>query len=112
MLKSEEIMFKSTLLFGVKYALLFFALAGLMGAIFGLFGGIFVSPALAFITIVGVFVILNFLVAVVVQIINLLLYPFKKSSKKITKYFTYSLSFLFVFGLYFLFMKYSNIQVF
>lgn len=49
---------------GIRYALWFVIIAAAMGALYGLLGGLIVEPAIASITVVGVFVMLNLVAAI------------------------------------------------
>ena len=97
---------------GFKYALLFILVAFVMGIIYGALGGVFLAPAFAFVSLVGVFVILNFPIAAIALLINILLHPFKKSSLRTYRYFTFSFCFLVVFGFFFLIMKLSEFTIY
>jgi hypothetical protein len=97
---------------GFKYAVIFWVVAGLMGVIYGLFGLMIWSPAIFSISLVGVFVILNFPFALIAFVINLFFLPFSKSSKVILRYFAYSVSFLVVFGLHFVAFKILDLRPF
>lgn len=83
-----------------------------MGAIFGLFGAAPVVVALFSVSITGVFVILNFLLAFLLWIPNLLLHLFRRSSAGLHRYFGLSFGFLLVYGGYFFLLKVSGIAVF
>ena len=97
---------------GCKYALYFMAVAAVMGFIFGAFGGVWLAPAFVAISYVGIFVVLNFSIALILALINLLPTLFNKGSKRLMRYFTYSLAFLMVFLAYFALLKYTGFAPF
>ena len=104
--------FKLNFILGFKYALLFLLISAVMGLIYGAFGGRLISPMFVGITYVGIFVILNFFVALILGVVNLIPSAFGKGSTQLSKYFTMSFSFFIVFFSFFLLLKLSGLQVF
>ncbi|MGM9477316.1 PepSY-associated TM helix domain-containing protein [Pedobacter sp. GSP4] len=80
---------------GLKYALIILPISFLMGALYGLPSGIVIQPAAFVVAFSCVMVCLNFICALLSEIFNILfLWPFKKGSHKITRYFALSTAFL------------------
>ncbi|MEM6806744.1 MAG: hypothetical protein AAF696_35410 [Bacteroidota bacterium] len=100
------------ILAGIKYALIFAGIAALMGVIYGAISGIVFVPALFSVTMVGIFATLNFIVALFVFLINLILMIFKKHSAQINRYFGLSLGFIIIYLSFFLLLKVFGIEVF
>ena len=103
---------KHTFLRGMKYAAYFVIIGGAMGIVYGLFGGNVVSPAVATVSLTGVFVVLNFIVAIIISMINLILYIFRASPSWSLRYIIYSTAFLIVFMLFFALLHLLGIEVF
>ena len=97
---------------GLKYSLLFVAVGAVMGAIYGLFGGRVISPVIFSITLTGIFVVLNFFVALVLGILNFFPALFRRGSAGIARYFALSSAFLVVYMLFFAFFRLAEIEVF
>ncbi|MEO1256344.1 MAG: hypothetical protein AAFY41_15855, partial [Bacteroidota bacterium] len=104
-IKSSFSYFVNHFTLGIKYALYFMIVAAAMGFIFGAFGGIWLAPVFVAISYVGIFVTLNFAFALVLGIINLFPALFKKGSKRLARYFSFSLAFLLLFLTYFAILK-------
>ncbi|MEL7120444.1 MAG: hypothetical protein AAFO07_13420 [Bacteroidota bacterium] len=97
---------------GAKYALWFVLLGAVMGLIYGAFGGVLLQPALFSVAITGIMVVLNFIIALIVFLPNVLFMIFKRSSKLIHRYFGLSLGFLIVYLAFFALLKFSGLEVF
>jgi hypothetical protein len=78
--------------------LLLLAYSFAAGALYGLISGIVVQPGLFAVLYTGIAIIVNFIVALLVFIFNLLfLAPFKRSKRSVFKYFSVSLAFAVIF---------------
>ena len=97
---------------GISYAFLFLGISALMGAIYGMFGGLIGPPMVFGTTITGVYVILNFPVATALVTGNLLWAVFAAPNWRITRYFAYSAAFLAVFMAFFGLLKLFGIEPF
>lgn len=98
---------------GFKYGLISLILSLAFGAIYGLISLIVIQPALFMMALSAIIVFLNFVIATVVEFVNLLfLLPLKKGSRTITKYFALSLSFAVVFALGYLLIYFIGEFVF
>lgn len=83
---------------GAWYAVLLLVAAFVSGALYGLVSGIIIQPALFAVLYTGICVIVNFIIALLVFIVNLLfLAPFKRSKRNTFKYFSLSLALVLVF---------------
>jgi len=83
---------------GIRYALLLLVAAFVAGALYGLISGIIIQPALFAVLYTGICIIVNFIIALLVFIVNLLFFaPFKRSKRNTFKYFSLSLAFVLVF---------------
>lgn len=83
---------------GAWYAVLLLVAAFVSGALYGLISGIIIQPALFAVLYTGICIIVNFIVALLTFIVNLLfLAPFRRSKRNIFKYFSLSLAFALVF---------------
>lgn len=83
---------------GFRYALWFVLVGLVMGALYGLLSGVIIQPAVFAVTYTTFFVVMNFVVALLVYVINVLfLSPFRKGSRAIVRYFAISLAFVLVF---------------
>jgi uncharacterized iron-regulated membrane protein len=81
-----------------RYALLLLAYSFAAGALYGLISGVVVQPGLFAVLYTGIAIIVNFIVALLVFIFNLLfLAPFKRSKRSVFKYFSVSLAFAVIF---------------
>jgi len=83
-----------------------------MGFIYGAFGGIWLAPAFVAVSYVGIFVLINFVFAFVLGVLNLLPSIFGRGSKTLSRYFLFSLAFLVVFLAYFAILKFSGFKPF
>ncbi|GEP98019.1 PepSY-associated TM helix domain-containing protein [Chitinophaga cymbidii] len=98
---------------GFRYALWFVPVSAVMGALYGLFSGIVLQPAVFAIVYTAVFVMLNFVVALTVWCFNLIfLMPFRKGSHLVQRYFALSLSFAIVFIICYLLLMNTGINIF
>lgn len=97
---------------GLKYSLLFVAVGAAMGAIYGLFGGRVISPMVFSITLTGIFVVLNFFIALVLGILNFFPALFRRGSASIARYFALSSAFLVIYLLFFAFFRLAEVEVF
>jgi len=111
-IKSSFIFFINHFNLGFKYALYFMVVAALMGFIYGAFGGIWIAPAWVAVSYVGIFVLINFAFAFLLGMLNLIPAIFGRSSKRLTRYFSFSLAFLVVFFAYFAILKFSGFKPF
>ena len=94
---------------GIKYGLIFMLFAIIMGFMYGIFGGQIFRPIVAFITIIGIFAIINFAFTV------LALVPFffwKKKRSFLGKYIGISLGFIVVYFPLFILIKLIPMRVF
>lgn len=83
---------------GIRYALLLLAAAFVSGVLYGLLSGVIIQPALFSVLYTGICIIVNFIVALLVLMVNLIfLAPFKISKRNIFKYFSFSLAFVLIF---------------
>lgn len=104
--------FRHHLAQGCKYALLFVGVSAVMGALYGLFGGRLVSPMIFAITLTGIFVVLNFIVALAVGVVNLLFILFNQRNNAMMRYAALSSGFLIVYLLFFAILKVTGVTVF
>jgi len=102
----------SHFILGIKYALYFLVVSAIMGFIYGAFGGIWLAPAFVAVSYVGIFVLINFVFAFVLGVLNLLPSIFGRGSKTLSRYFLFSLAFLVVFLAYFAILKFSGFKPF
>lgn len=80
---------------GLKYASVILPISFVMGALYGLPSGIIIQPAIFVVAFSCVMVCLNFICALLSEMFNILfLWPFKKGSRKVTRYFALSTAFL------------------
>lgn len=91
---------------GLKYGFIFMGASGLMGALYGIWSGIVFEPAVFAITIVGVFVAMNFSVSLLAcipwgigRIVS------KNNLSLLSKYIGLSFGFFTVFFPYFILLK-------
>lgn len=83
---------------GLKYALYFLAFSFIAGALYGIISGVILPPAIFAVLYTGISICVNFIIALLVFIFNLLFFmPFKRSKKSVVKYFALSLAFVIVF---------------
>jgi hypothetical protein len=97
---------------GIYYALYFLGIGLIMGAVFGLFGGLVLQPALFAASLIGIFCLMNFPASIIAVLVNLILAIFKKSSRPIYRYFGLSLGFALVYITYFYLLHLLHINVF
>lgn len=97
---------------GVYYAAIFLLVAGIMGVVYGLFGGVVVGPFFFGITMLSIFVLLNFIVAFIIGVFNMLFAIFKAQSNQLVRYFALSTGFMAVVLLFFAAFKLVSPQVF
>lgn len=97
---------KSAILRGLKYGLVVLFISGLFGFLFGLFDGQFIKPALVSMTLIGLFVVVNFILSILLWLPTALLFALKKSVQPLVKYIGISLGFVVVFMPFLLLMKY------
>ncbi|MEM7660323.1 MAG: hypothetical protein AAF399_29730 [Bacteroidota bacterium] len=97
---------------GLIYALYFMLIAAVMGAVYGLISGVILQPALFSVAMVGVFVSVN---AVIALLLALPMLGFRIFGRKMVageRYLTFSLAFLVVFLPYFAVLKVLPFAVF
>lgn len=83
---------------GIRYALLLLLAAFIAGALYGMVSGIIIQPALFSALYTGICVTVNFIIALLALLVNLIfLAPFKLSKRNVFKYFSLSLAFVLVF---------------
>ncbi|RXK86612.1 PepSY-associated TM helix domain-containing protein [Filimonas effusa] len=105
--------FYSNLKAGFKYAVWFVVIGFVMGALYGLFSGVIIQPAIFAVTFTTFIVIMNFAVALPVYAINVvILSPFKKGSRSVVRYFAISLAFLLVYVAVYLLLLNTGMKVF
>ncbi|WP_295122020.1 PepSY domain-containing protein [uncultured Chitinophaga sp.] len=98
---------------GFKYAAWFVLTGAVMGVLYGVVSGIIVQPAIFTLLFTTVFVVLNFAVALPVFAINMIAFaPFRKSSRRVVRYFALSLSFLIVFLTVYWLLTRTGLKVF
>lgn len=97
---------------GIRYALYFMVIGFIMGMIYGLFGGVYIVPGLFAVALIGIFCVMNFVVALLAAIVNLILALIKKSNRRVFRYFGLSLGFVVVFLLFFYAIHIFQIEVF
>jgi hypothetical protein len=98
--------FGSQLKKGLVYAGWFILVSMVMGALYGAISGRPLQPAVFSVAFTTTLVVLNFAVALVSMVIQLLLSIFRKSSRAISRYFAWSLAFALAFlPVYFLLMN-------
>jgi uncharacterized iron-regulated membrane protein len=83
---------------GIRYALLLLVAAFISGALYGLLSGVIIQPALFCVLYTGICIVVNFIIALLVFMANLVfLAPFKRSKRNVFKYFSFSLALTLVF---------------
>jgi len=91
---------------GFVYAGWFILISLVMGALYGVISGRPLQPAVFSVAFTTTLIVLNFAVALLCMVVQLLLFVFKKSSRSISRYFAWSLAFALVFlPVYFLLMN-------
>lgn len=103
---------KSQFIKGAKYALIFILVGALMGLFYGIWSGIVIAPIIFAISLTGVFVVLNFPLALILFLLNLFPSVFKKGSARLNRYFIFSLAFLMVYFMFFLLFKVLELKPF
>lgn len=111
--KLSDNSFGQNLKLGFKYALWLAFLSAVGGAIYGLISGIVIPPAAYAIIFAVPIVLVNFIVALVANVLHLLIaLPFKKKWRILYRYFAISSAFFVVYmALYFLLMN-TGLKVF
>lgn len=97
---------------GLKYALYFMAVALIIGFLYGAFGGVWLAPAFVAVSYLGIYVVINFVFALLLGALNLLPALFNKGSKRLSRYFSFSLAFFLVYLVYFAALKFSGFEPF
>ncbi len=105
--------FGTNLKLGFKYALWFVLLSIVCGAIYGLISGIVIVPA-AYVLIFSVpIVLVNFIVALVTNILHILIaLPFKKRARIFYRYFAFSSAFFIVYMVVYFLLMNTGLKVF
>ena len=105
--------FYTNLKAGFRYALWFVVVGFVMGALYGLFSGVIIQPAVFAVTFTTFVVVMNFVVALLVYAINVVIFsPFRRGSSAIVRYFAISLAFLLVFVASYLLLLNTGMKVF
>jgi len=105
--------FSAQLKKGFVYALWLALIAAVMGILYGLISGIVLQPAVFTIAFCCTLVVINFVVALLCFLFNLLfLAPFKKGSRRLVRYFALSFSFFAVFVLMYVLLLNTGIDIF
>lgn len=98
---------------GFVYGLWMLLVGFTAGAIYGLAAGIIIQPALFVILFITLVTAVNFIIAFTLMLFNtVLLMPFKKSFRNITRYFSWSFSIFVVFMAAYLAVNYSGLNIF
>lgn len=97
---------------GIRYALYFVVIGFAMGMIYGAFGGMLWVPAAFSVGVIGVFCVLNFIVALLALLVNGVLAIFRRSSKAVFRYFGLSFGFVLVFLIYFYLIHIFKLEIF
>ena len=97
---------------GFRYALWFVLFAALSGALYGLFSGVIIQPAVFAVAFATILVVLHFLVALLCFLVHLLLLPLKRGSRMLIRYFYLSLSFLLVFLFFYWLLVNTGMKIF
>lgn len=98
---------------GLVYGGWLVLLAGGMGALYGLASGIVLQPAVFAIIFTAILVLANFVLALVSFLFNLIfLWPFKRSSRPLVKYFALSLSLALVFFVSYCLLINTGLKIF
>jgi uncharacterized iron-regulated membrane protein len=99
--------------YGFKYALWILLITAAMGALYGMAAGIIVQPVVFGIAFTTVLVVINFSVAALCFLINVVfLLPFRKGSKMLLRYFSLSLGFCVVFLICYMLLMNTGIHFF
>jgi uncharacterized iron-regulated membrane protein len=98
---------------GLKYAVIILPISFIMGALYGLPSGIIIQPAIFVIAFSCVMVCLNFICALLSALFNIIfLWPFKKGSHKVTRYFALSTAFLVCYVAVYMLLLNTGLEVF
>jgi uncharacterized iron-regulated membrane protein len=98
---------------GLRYALWTLLIIMVMGVLYGVLSGIVVQPAVFGIAYTTVFVIINFIIALVCFVFNVLfLAPFRKGKAILVKFFSLSFGFLIVFLFAYLLLMNTGMNIF
>lgn len=98
---------------GLAYGLWMLLIAAVAGALYGLAAGMIIQPALFIILYCTLLITVNFSISLVLMLLNtIILMPFKKGFRNITRYFAWSFSIFFVFIVTYSIINYSGISVF
>lgn len=98
---------------GSRYALWLVLITAVMGILYGVVAGILLQPAAFGIAFTCYLVVMNFVVALIVWLINALFFtPFKKASRGVLRYFSLSLAFLLVYYIVYLLLMNTGLQLF
>ena len=95
---------------GIKYALIFMLVAAVMGVLYGLISGVIIKPALFSITLLGVFVSVNLLFAIIAMVPFLVMKIAKRQTTKISRYIGLSFGFFTVFFPFFILLRFTPIS--
>lgn len=96
---------KTSIKRGLKYGMVFMAVSAVMGFLYGLFGGLFLQPALVAFTCVGVFAAIFFILSLIALVPALLM---KLAGVSISKYLIFlgiSIGFVLVYLPFFILIK-------
>lgn len=104
--------FLSQVVRGMRYALFFMVIGFFMGALYGVFAGLIMVPGMFAVSIIGLFCILNFLVALPVLTGNLLFLIFKRASQPVFLYTGLSTGFAVVFFAFFYIIHLLDLSIF
>lgn len=98
---------------GLKYGSWMLLIAAFAGVLYGVISGIIIQPALFTILFTALVVTVNFLVAFILMFFNTILFmPFKKGSRSIMRYFSWSFSIFMVFIITYTVINYSGVSIF
>lgn len=98
---------------GLKYGLWMLLIAACAGMLYGLIAGIFIQPALFTILFATLLISVNFLLAFILMFFNTIIFmPFKKGSRSVMRYFSWSFSIFMVFIITYTVINYSGVSIF
>jgi uncharacterized iron-regulated membrane protein len=98
---------------GFRQALWVMAIGIIFGALYGLFSGLIVQPAVFAFAFTAVLVVANFIVALISFVFGLVfLAPFRKMNRRVIKYFAVSLSFTIVFTAVYIVLLNTGLTIF
>ncbi|MFT4153453.1 PepSY-associated TM helix domain-containing protein [Parafilimonas sp.] len=96
-----------------KYAVWILLICAVMGALYGVVSGIVIQPAVFTIAYTAVLIIINFLIAMLCMLFNIIfLGPFKKGSRMLVKYFALSSGFFIVFTVVYMLLMNTGLKIF